>query len=112
MFPMFFHPGDLVNTAYVIFLMFSLGPGLIGPDSSGGKLLGFAEEVGDPGEWMQAAVQEGEAEQAVAAWQNTMDARIHCQGLTAAIDAWAVAWVDPAELTRQAAIYSVEWEQE
>ena len=46
--------------------------------SLGGKPLGFAEEVGDPGEWMQAAVQEGEVEQAVAAWQSTMhmDARI------------------------------------
>ena len=30
--------------------------------SLGKKLLGFAEEVGDPGDWMQAAVQEGEAE--------------------------------------------------
>ena len=34
------------------------------------------------------------------------------QGLAAAVDAWAGASVDPAELRRRAqGIYSVEWEQ-
>ena len=70
--------------------------------------MALTEEARDAGDPMLAVVQRWEQEwerergrgEDSGGWEATMDARI--QGLYAVVDAWAVAWVDPAELRRQA----------
>ena len=70
--------------------------------------MAITEEARDAGDPMLAVVyrwererERGRGEDSVG-WEATMDARI--QGLYAVFDAWAAAWVDPAELRRQAQV--------
>ena len=81
----------------------------------GEQLLGFAEEVGDSGDWMQARVQKWEAERAAAAWRKKVDARIqglYAMGMITQAAQATQAWDEGAELKRQAAIYLIEQKQE